>query len=240
MGKDVKKTAQPAEKTIEAVFKEFLDEQKKHLKPSTMRNYEDIIELFTASLDGYAYQYLDKTENTLFNRLYNAKGKEQREFCQIFGPEKIPDSVSEFLNYYMVHKVICGKELKKAAGTVLKKLGQWLLEKGYLEPDAAGDMVDDGAAAAIALPATEELAKMLGAYAEQNAVECDDVFEDRFTIEAVKPGQLRLCGLIMDVNATVSVPRMISNACRAGWSISGTLGKSGRRWHILEVWNIYP
>jgi hypothetical protein len=32
----------------------------------------------------------------------------------------------------MVSKVICGKELLRAAGTVIKKLAAWLAEKGYI------------------------------------------------------------------------------------------------------------
>jgi hypothetical protein len=92
MSKRVIKLSQPAEKTIEVVFDEFLKEQQKRLKPSTMRKYEDIIDLFQSCLDGYAYQYLDKQESALFDRLYNAEGNEHREFCQVFGPEKIAGS----------------------------------------------------------------------------------------------------------------------------------------------------
>ncbi len=87
MSKRTKKSPQPAEKTIEAVFDEFLEEQRKRLKPSTVRKYEDIIDLFRSCLDGYAYQGLNKQEDALFDRLYNAEGDEHREFCQVFGPE---------------------------------------------------------------------------------------------------------------------------------------------------------
>ena len=124
MSEHTKKLQQPAEKTIEIVLAEFLEEKQKRLKPSTMRKYKAIIDLFQSSLDGYAYQSLDEQENALFERLYNAEGDEHREFCQVFGPEKIPDNVSEFLNYFMIRKVMCGKELKEAAGTIIKKLGK--------------------------------------------------------------------------------------------------------------------
>ena len=112
MSKRTKRSPEMVEKTIEAVLDDFLKEQQKRLKSSTMRKYEDVIDLFQSSLDGYAYQGLDKQEGALFDRFYNAKGDEHREFCQLFGPEKIPDNVSEFLNYFMIRKVMCGKELK--------------------------------------------------------------------------------------------------------------------------------
>ena len=222
------------------MLEEFLEEQERRLKPSTMRKYEDIISLFQSSLDGYGHQYLDKQEDALFDRLYNAKGDEHREFCQIFGPEKIPDSVHEFLNYFMIRKVMCGKELMQAAGTVTKRLGKWLNEKGYIQPESAEDIMSSGATAAKELPAAEELACMLADYADRTAVDCDDVIEDYFTINTVEPGKLRLSALSGDDKITVPVSRDISNACRVGWSFSGAVGKTGKGWRILEAWNVYP
>jgi len=240
MSKRIRKLPQPAEKTIEAVLDEFLKEQQERLKPSTMRKYESIIDLFQSFLDSYASQYLDKQEDALFDRLYNAEGDEHREFCQVFGPEKISSSVHEFLNYFMIRKVMCGKELMQAAGTVTKKLGKWLKEKGYIEPESAAEIVGSGATAARELPATEELARMLADYADCTAVDCDEVIEDHFSIEAVEPGKLRLSAFTGDEEIIVPVSRDISNACRVGWSISGALGKTGKGWCILEAWNVYP
>lgn len=240
MGKRIIKLPQQVEKTIEAVLDEFLKEQQKRLKPSTMRKYEDIIDLFQSCLDGYGHQYLNKQEAALFDRLYNAEGDEHREFCQVFGPEKIADSVHEFLNYFMIRKVMCGKELMQAAGTVIKKLGKWLKEKGYIQSEIAAEVVSFGATAAKELPATEELAWMLADYADSTAVDCDEVIEDHFTIEAVEPGKLRLSPFLGNDEIIVPVSRDISNACRVGWSISGAMGKTGKGWCILEAWNVYP
>lgn len=240
MSKHAKKLPQPAEKTIEAVLDEFLEEQQKRLKPSTMRKYEDIIDLFQSCLDNYAYQGLNKQEDGLFDRLYNAEGDEHREFCQVFGPEKIPGSVGEFLNYFMIRKVMCGKELKQAAGTVIKKLGKWLQEKGYVSRDGAAEVVSCGATAAKELPATEELAWMLADYADCTAVDCNETIEDYFAIEAVEPGKLHLSGFSGNDEIIIPVPQNISDACRVGWSISGAVGKTTKDWCILEVWNVYP
>ena len=40
----------------------------------------------------------------------------------MFGPEKIAENLGEFLDYFMVRKVIAGQELLKASGTVTGKL----------------------------------------------------------------------------------------------------------------------
>ena len=231
---------QPAAQTIEMVFNEFLDDQQKRLKSGTMRKYENVIGLFEDCLNGYAYQGLSKKENALFDRLYNAEGDNKREFCQIFGPEKIPQNVDEFLDYFMVRKVFCGKELKQAAGTVMKKLARWLRDKGYISPDEADDVAVRGAVAARELPAAEELSQRLAEYADQAAPRCQESIEGYFTIEAVEPGRLRLMDLSGVKDITVPVPRSLSKLCQTGWSISGTVGKTSRGWHILEVWNVYP
>ncbi|MBN2131173.1 MAG: hypothetical protein JW741_16860 [Sedimentisphaerales bacterium] len=233
-------TAKPAEKTIEVVLREFLEEQGKRLKPSTMCKYESIVSLFQSFLDGYGYQDLGEQEEALFDRLYNATGDEHREFCQIFGPEKIPDNVGEFLDYFMVRKVMCGKDLMRAAGTVMKKLGKWLEEKGYVEAESAAEVAHRGATAAKELPAVEEVARKLYDYESGTAADCDDVIEGYFTIDKVEAGKLHLSALTGDEGMVVSVSRDISDACREGWSISGAMGRKGKVWRIVEVWNVYP
>jgi hypothetical protein len=240
MSKRAREAGRPAEKTIEVVLDEFLGEQEGRLKGSTLRKYKDIVELFQSCLDVYGHQYLNKRERALFERLYQAGGAEHREFCQVFGPEKIPDGVGEFLGYFMIRKVMCGKELKQAAGTVMKKLGKWLNEKGYIDSESAGAMTDRGATAAKELPAAEELARMLADYANGTAVDCDEVIEDHFFVEAVEPGKLRLSAMSESEEITVAVSRQISDAWQVGWRISGAMGKTGKGWRILEAWNVYP
>jgi len=235
-----KDTVKVAEKTIEAVLGEFLEDQAKRLKPSTMRKYQSIVSLFQSFLDGYGSQDLGKQEDALFERFYNASGDEHREFCQIFGPEKIPGNVGEFLDYFMVRKVMCGKDLMQAAGTVMKKLGKWLEEKGYIKSEYAVDVVRRGAAAVKELPATEELAQKLYHYVDSTAADFDDVIEGYFTIDEVEPGKLHLSAWLGDEQIVVPVPRDISDASGVGWSISGVMGRKGKDWRILEAWNVYP
>jgi len=230
-------------RTIEDVFEEFLEEQAKRLKPAGLRKYKDIIDLLRSSLNGYAYQSLDPEEASLFDRLYGARGDAHREFCEIFGPEKICENVGEFLGYFMVRKVMCGKDLKQAAGTVTQKLGRWLAEKGYIAAEDAAEVVGRGTTATRDLPAAEELARMLAHYTDSMPVDTEDVIEDHFLVTAVEPGKLHLSSFIDDDVMVVPVPRCIrciSDACQAGWSISGAVGRKGKRWHLLEVWNVYP
>ena len=102
-----------AQPTIGAVLQEFLAEQQGRLKPRTFRHYEDVIELFEHSMNGYAYNSLDEEEGALFDKLYDEGGI---EFCDIFGPEKILENVDEFLGYF-----ICGYICSSYSRTLLEE-----------------------------------------------------------------------------------------------------------------------
>jgi hypothetical protein len=234
-----RRTIKPAEKPIKAVLAEFLADQRQRLKPKTLSRYESIIELFEASMDGYAYQYLDEDESALWDDLYNANGPEHREFCEIFGPEKIPQNVGEFLGYFMPHKVICGQDLLRAAGTVTKKLGKWLADKGYVNSDSADRMTDRGARASKDLPAAETLSQMLAAHADATTAPVSEQVEGYFEVRAVGDASLALEEITGAGKMTVSVPRPAARACRPGWTISGRIGKAARGWRLVEVWNVY-
>lgn len=229
-----------ADPNIEQVLNRFLDECSTGLKPPTRRKYESIVHLFTISMNNYAAQTLNHAESAMFERLYNAEGQAHREFCQIFGPEKIPGTVGEFLDYFMPRKVACGKELMRAAGTVTKRLGKWLAERGYIDQDDADAMAGSGAHAAKTLPAAEELAEKLYEYCRSHApVEWTDLIEDCFVLVKVEPGRLYVSPLMgmepgEDDPIVLSLPKTITQLCEVGWDISMALGRTPRGWQIIE------
>jgi hypothetical protein len=108
--------------TISEVLAEYLRAEKSRLAPKTLARYTDVIGLFTHSLNGYAANSLSQFERARFDKHFNAEGEEHREFCDLFGPEHILANVGEFLNYFMVSKVIVGAATLRASGTVMKKL----------------------------------------------------------------------------------------------------------------------
>ncbi len=126
------------------VLEEFLAVQRKRLKPRTLLRYEDTIGLLKDHLNGYGHTSLSKAEAIFFDRCCNSEGSEQREFCQVFGPEKIIENMGDFLGYFMVRKVMAGADFKRSSGTVMKKLSKWLTEKGYISEESARDGVDEG------------------------------------------------------------------------------------------------
>lgn len=231
-----------AKPSIAEVLAQFLVDQRERLAPRTFVQYEHVVELLTQSLDGYAYQSLDELDAKLFDRLYNAEGNEHREFCEIFGPAHILPNVGPFLDYFMVRKVIAGKDLLRAAGTVTKRLVTWLVEKGYARVEDASDAAERGAAAARDLPKARELAFRLRRFADgqERGDEADEV-EDHFTITRVGRDKVRLEGMLDGRElGPIDVPDDISRRCKVGWTISGVVGRVGKRWRIVEAWNAYP
>jgi hypothetical protein len=145
--------------TIDQVLDAFLQDQRQRLSAHTMRNYEDVMELLRACLNGYAYESLDKADRKRFDQAYEAGDEEA--FCHLFGPEHILGNLAEFLGYFMLRKVMAGQELLRSAGTVTKKLATWLYEHGYVSDDEAQIAVDRGTDAARDLPRAERLANLL-------------------------------------------------------------------------------
>jgi len=243
------KLAQPADPTIDQVFEEFLAEQRERLKPRTVSRYEDVLNLLRHHLNGYAYESLSNVESALFDRHYNAKGDDHREFCQLFGPDKIVGSLGMFLGYFMIRKVMAGQDLKRAAGTVAKKLSKWLATKGYISEEEAQAGADEGTEAARDLPKAERAAQVLFEAVEDLTIDPNDLADedylefDHFTIRKIEPGRLWL--EIFEsgerhLYGPVRVPKTATTLLRRGWDISCSLGRVRGKWWIVEVANVYP
>ena len=114
---DLMDTPRP-DKTIAQLFAEFLADQEARLSPTTYGKYEAIIELYESYLERYWPGHSGKD----YDAVTQAKGT----YCGTYGAEDIPCGFSEFLGYFMSHKVIAGNGTMKAAGTVMKKLARWL------------------------------------------------------------------------------------------------------------------
>lgn len=224
---------------LEDVFARFLKDQQKRLKPRTYRHYEEVIDLLRHCLNGYGYHELDNSSDVaLYEKLYFHKNL---EFCVIFGPDKILPSLSNFLNYFMIRKVMASEALLQAAGTVTKKLIKWLEDCGYVNREQAIKGSRIAAEAARELPAAERLARLLYDYAQNHAPRYwTSELDDYFTIEEIEPGVLMLSGTSTSGMVEVKVPKEISDHCKLGWQLNLLLGKTRNGWCVLETGNVYP
>ena len=228
-------------KTIKHVFDEFLEEQQVRLKPRTYGGYEDAIYLFEQCLNSYAYQCLDDKDSKLFDTLYNEKNK---EFCELFWPDKIESSeIGEFLDYFMIRKVMGSKELMKTVGRVMRKFVKWMNEKGYMnegEYDNSAEIVDE---LKDELPKVVELSSLIYEYIQDNPPEeFSESVDGYFRVTKIEPRKLWLedyiaCGGTL---GPVSVSTEISSMCKEGWVIYLDLGKTSKGWQMLVSGTVYP
>lgn len=229
-------SAHKSTKTIDEVFEEFLADQEARLSERTFRQYESIIGLYGSYLESY---WPDCDENE-YGRITGAGGT----YCGALGPDGITGGISEFLGYFMPRKVAAGKDIMRAAGTVMKKLVKWLAEKGYVKDEEALERAEKRAGeAARDLPAASKVADWLDAYIDENSpASYSRQIEDHFIISRTEPGKLWLEPLLSEDRkiGPVPVPHEVSQQCQVGWDIGGIVAKTAKGWRFLEVWNVTP
>ena len=239
----------PANPNIDQIFQEFLVDQKNELKRAAFSKYESVIDLFRSYLNSYAYEGLSGAESALFERHYNANGEDHREFCQLFGANKIVENFRGFLGYFMIRKVLAGQDLKRAAGTVVTNLSKWLAEKGYIPQEAAREGAEEGAGASRDLPKAERAAQILFDAADKMAVDLaalndEDYLDfDHYTVARIEPGKLWIeifAGGREQILGPIPVPDKATALLRTGWDISCSLGRIRGQWRIIEIGNVYP
>jgi hypothetical protein len=228
--------------TIAIALAQFLSEEEQRRSPRTMAQYYSVIELLQFYLNDYALVPPDDPDAERFEQLRGTVGDSPPEFCTTFGPECIPPHMGEFLGYFMVRKVMASRTLLRATGTVTKRLAAWLAEQGYVDAEAAEWVKERGTEAAQKLPKADELATRLRAFANVWAdPDAADQIEDHFQITLVEPGKVWLTGLIDGRECgPIQLPEEVSRLFQVGWRVSDVIGRVGRRWQILDAWNVYP
>ncbi len=234
------RSAGAADPCIRDAINAFLEAQRQRLKPATIRKYEGVISLLADYIDGYGADDLMGEEKALWERATDGGRRESPGVCDLVGPDHIPGHLHMFLNYFIVRKVMCGGDFKRAAGTVTKKLGHWLYEQGHIDAETAGETIGTGGQASHDLPATHRVLDLLAQQADQAFAGSDNVIEDHFEISRIERGRLHLIGLITADEIKLTLPAAITDQCRDGWTIAGAIGRKGRRWRLVEVWNVYP
>lgn len=225
--------------TIDQALDAFLAAKEAAVKPRAFRNYASVIDLLKMSLNGYAYDSLDRSERKRWDKAFEAGDEEA--YTRLFGPDKIPEHLGAFLGYFMIRKVAASAELTAAAGRVTKDLAEWLAAQGWIDAGALEEAVERSDDAARDLPRAERLGALLDRQAQrtridQAALADEDYLEDTLWIERVEPTALWFEGGI----GPLPVPAAAAKLAQPGWSLYLVLGREGGAWHVLEVGSVYP
>jgi len=227
--------------SIDSLFEKFLGEQHKRVKDKTFGRYVMIIDLFRGYLNSYGHLDLDDADQHRFQAAFD---HDEDAFCALFGADQILDGLGEFLNYYMIRKVMASKDDLAAASTVTRKLVKWLRENQLINStDSAVGM--DQASAAKALPDLDRLTEIfydlsqalsLGDVRKLPAVGEADVIQDQLWISHVEPQKIYFDG----VEGFLAVPEEASSLAEVGWSVNIVLARLAGHWRVVEAGNVYP
>lgn len=230
---------QIAEPTITEALDAYLAAEQRRLKPQTYTRYADVIALLKDSLNSYGPNAVDPEELDRFQAAgFDVEGEEP-PFCDVFGPAYIPDHLHEFLGYFLQRKVAAGADFMGTAGTVTRKLSQWLAEHGYIAPDTAEEAAETSAEASRDLPAARRLTERLDAMTQGMPVSDADI-ESYFEVTKVEPGRLWLVDFLDGTDyGTITVPTEVTDICKVGWQIAGALGRHRGGYRLVEAFNVY-
>ncbi|WP_373893919.1 hypothetical protein [Virgibacillus sp. CBA3643] len=226
-------------KTIDMILDEFLREQHDRLKEKTYRDYKSVIELFQDYLNMYAPNYLSGDEHKQWEAEFD---KDEDCYTRMFGQSKLKESVfTEFLDYFMIRKVMSSESFMKVAIRVMKKLNKWLHANNYIDREEYDD-VQEYLGEAKDLPDVEKLADLIFDYSRGTM---DTAFEDElggyFTVVDIQPGQLWVKDALSGGTSVgpVHVSKQISDLCQKGWDINFVIGLYQGKWYIVESGNVY-
>lgn len=226
-----------AEPTIRRALDAYVAEQ-----PAPRRKEARLgLELLEHCLNGYAHQSLGRAESRLFERLYSAEGAAHREYCEIFGPDKIVPALRQFLRWFMIRKVMASPDDLRQVARETGRFVTWLGEQGHATATVAKEGAALAAEAAQVLPQAEEVAHLLRAELGAEPEPSGEVVEGYFRVARLAPGRLWLESWEDgETYGPLAVPAKVTERLGVDWEMSGAVAKVGRKWELVEVWNVYP
>jgi len=224
---------------LNKILDDFLSDQDQRLSKRTYNNYENVIELFANYLNTYAYNNLEVEYQDIFEeKCING----EKSYCEIFSVDKVNFIlIEDFMTYFLVKKVMAGKELIKNTITVMRQLVKWLYNNSYISEEESEVMFSTINDLKDALPKSIELSDLIYEESRKNEFkEFDSYEEGNFSIAKIKPGKLWVEDFMGAVQiGPVIVPKNISSLAEEGWFMYLELGQKGNKYYILNSGNVY-
>ncbi len=199
------------------------------------------LRLFLECMNSYAHQSLNRDETALFEHYYNIEGKHHKEFCQLFGPEKIAESVSEYVGWYLIAKVMLTGEEMSIAAKAVSEFCNWLAEGDIAPVVEAKKAAEQAERAARLLPCAEDANRLIWEVAQKCPKPVEGFID--FGHMNIKKIENDCLWLQSDEGSTIGpvvAPKKALMMLKAGWTINCALTKSSGKWHFSEVGNVYP
>jgi hypothetical protein len=231
---------QIAEPTIEQVSKQYFKDPSTS-KEISKKDRKGATELFMSCMDSYGHQRLPKKQAELFEYFYDLEGKQHRDFCQIFGPEKIIENLGEFVGYYLISKVMLDADEMALAARVVADFCDWLAANGFITKANGKKGSARALRAAEMLPRAENANRLIWQIAQKCPQNVEEYFDyGQMTFKRFERDSAWLEADDGTEIGPVVLPNKAALLLKPNWTINCALAKSRGKWHFAEVGNVYP
>jgi hypothetical protein len=213
----------------------FLKESSAKLSKKTVERYQYVLELFHDYLANYAELSHEEHKDT--DIVLTADTQELHD-----------GQVANFLEWFLIRKVLGPSWINTSAPGIIKKYIQWLDKKGLLAEGAMDDAFEVTKKAAKDLPRVEKAAALLYKLCDKYG----DKFQDEdFDDEDYNEGYGEVTGIIEDKlylhyehedekTGPIQITKEIAKLLKKGDTVNLVVGRKGKMWYPLEVGNVYP
>lgn len=252
--------------SIDALMREYLASLPGQKRRRRDGGPVDSLQLFQHALEGYGYQYLSRADSDRYflardeQELADAiepfdeagagvdddrSGPNELEppgaFCRLFGVGPMLKYLDEFLDYFMIRKVLFPEDLVVSTIADVNGFFTWLSDNRHLTRTQTRASLGRLARAIDEVPTAERLSRILYEESRRSEALADrlrdsEIVEDFLVVERVAPGRIWLIG----VDGPLKVPEAASRLARPGWTINLVIGRIDDVWRVLEVGNVYP
>lgn len=211
----------------------FLKKMSGTVSKKTAEKYKDVLKLFHDYLANYG---------DLSHEEHKDKG-----IILTAGTIELHDGqVSDFLEWFLIRKVLGPEWLKTTAPGIMKKYIKWLDTKGLLAEGAMEEIDETTKNASKNLPRVEKAAMLLYKLCEKNN---DKFGEIEFYDKDYNEGYGEVIGILEDKlhldydgekTGPIQITKEIAKLLKKGDTVNLVVGRKGKLWYPLEVGNVYP
>jgi hypothetical protein len=240
MPKKIATLPQVAKPSISDLVAEFLDDS----AAAQQESHEDkkgVLALFIECMNLYGHQFLGAVELERLDRYEALKGTKRLDYCQIFGPDKVPQNAALFVGYYIIAKIMQdGKDMEDCA-RVVAAFCRWLGEKRYLPKKVAQEATERASKIGAVIAQSEEVNNMLWRQAQKSPSIREKYLQPGYrVVTRIEDDFVWLVGRDGQEIGPVLLPGGAAEKMEEGWTICSALLQVGARWHFAEVGNVYP
>lgn len=218
---------------IDESMKLFLKEISDKLSSKTAQKYEYVLDLFHDYLANYA-------------ELSYEEDKDEGIILTADTQELHDGQVSNFLEWFLIRKVIGSAWLFTSAPGIISKYIKWLNKKGLIAKGAMDDVVETTQKATKDLPRVEKAAVLLYKLCDKNS---DRFSADDFEDEDYMEGYGEVTGIIEDKlhldyegdkTGPIQITKEIAGYLKKGDTVNLVVVRKGKLWYPVEAGNVYP